>query len=349
MPKVSEQPGVWLAHLLSEHVSGNTTRREYRLTPVLHPRPATGTASHQVRCGACGGEVTWVVQNAADTRAQRRRLALRGWGAFVGATGLPLLLALSNSPIVILGVIVTVAGWVYAARAYWTWLVTHGVWVEGYQNWKHHSVKVPPRSARRQVDKAIARSPAAGPAATTITATLRTSAGVIVLRLFPDQAPNTVQNFVGLAEGTKEWTDPRTGKPTKARIYDGTTFHRVRHDMIQGGDPVGNGTGTPGYLFDAEIHPDLKFDRPGLLGMAHGNDINANGCQFFITTSPAQWLTGRYTIFGEVIEGQDVVQRISAGPSGKSVEIGASPPVVHDLGIPRQAVVIESVTIGRSG
>jgi peptidyl-prolyl cis-trans isomerase A (cyclophilin A) len=145
----------------------------------------------------------------------------------------------------------------------------------------------------------------------TLTATLRTNQGTIVVRLFPDQAPKTVRNFVELAQGGREWTDPRTSKPSHESLYNGTIFHRVIPDfMIQGGDPLGTGTGGPGYQFGDEIHPDLAFNRPYLLGMANAGP-GTNGSQFFITTVPTPWLTGKHTIFGEVIEGNDVVDAIS--------------------------------------
>ena len=146
---------------------------------------------------------------------------------------------------------------------------------------------------------------------TTQTATLHTSQGTIVIRLFPDHAPKTVRNFVDLAQGAREWTDPRTGSTTTGRLYDGTIFHRVIPNfMIQGGDPLGTGTGGPGYEFADEFHPDLEFDRPYLLAMANAGP-GTNGSQFFITTVPTPHLNRRHTIFGEVIEGQDVVDQIS--------------------------------------
>jgi peptidyl-prolyl cis-trans isomerase A (cyclophilin A) len=146
---------------------------------------------------------------------------------------------------------------------------------------------------------------------TTLTATLHTSQGNIVIRLLPDHAPKTVGNFVELAQGAREWTDPRTGRATKERLYDGTIFHRVIPNfMIQGGDPLGTGTGGPGYQFADEFHPDLMFDRPYLLAMANAGP-GTNGSQFFITTVPTPHLNRRHTIFGEVVEGQDVVAQIS--------------------------------------
>src|SRR5579862_5552531 len=144
-----------------------------------------------------------------------------------------------------------------------------------------------------------------------LTATLTTTQGTVTVRLFPDHAPLTVRNFVELAEGGREWTNPATGATTKDKLYDGTIFHRVIAGfMIQGGDPLGTGTGGPGYRFADEIHPELAFTRPYLLAMANAGP-DTNGSQFFITTVPTPWLNGKHTIFGEVIEGSDVVDKIS--------------------------------------
>jgi peptidyl-prolyl cis-trans isomerase A (cyclophilin A) len=148
------------------------------------------------------------------------------------------------------------------------------------------------------------------------TATFVTSLGQFTVRLMPEHAPTTVANFTGLATGEKEWTDPRTGQRSNARLYDGTMFHRVIPDfMIQGGDPLGQGTGGPGYEFEDET-PDSgpSFDRPGLLAMANAGP-NSNGSQFFVTVVPTPWLTGKHTIFGEVTEGMDVVNAISTTPT----------------------------------
>jgi peptidyl-prolyl cis-trans isomerase A (cyclophilin A) len=153
-------------------------------------------------------------------------------------------------------------------------------------------------------------------------ATLNTSAGPIVVQLFGDHAPKTVKNFVELAEGTREWTDPRTGSTETKKLYDGTVFHRVIPNfMVQGGDPLGTGTGGPGYAFDDEIHPDLAFDRPYLLAMANAGKRGGrgtNGSQFFITVAPTTWLQGKHTIFGEVADqaSRDVVDRIAATQTG---------------------------------
>jgi peptidyl-prolyl cis-trans isomerase A (cyclophilin A) len=143
-----------------------------------------------------------------------------------------------------------------------------------------------------------------------IFATFQTSAGDIVIKLLPEKAPKTVENFLGLAEGTRESKDPRSGQMVKKPLYDGTVFHRVIPDfMIQGGDPLGTGTGGPGYKFGDEIGPDNKFDRPGLLAMANAGP-NTNGSQFFITEVPTPHLNKGHTIFGEVVKGGDLVGKI---------------------------------------
>ncbi len=148
-------------------------------------------------------------------------------------------------------------------------------------------------------------------------ATFQTSAGDIVVKLFPDKAPKTVENFVGLVEGTKEWTEPK-GAKVKRPLYDGTIFHRVIPDfMIQGGDPMGTGYGGPGYKFADEIGPDNKFDRPGLLAMANAGP-NTNGSQFFITEVPTPHLNRGHTIFGEVVKGVDLIAKIARAGNGKT-------------------------------
>jgi len=163
-------------------------------------------------------------------------------------------------------------------------------------------------------------------------ATLETSMGTIRVRLFPQEAPKTVENFVGLATGTKEWTDPTTGEKVRRPLYDGTIFHRVIPEfMIQGGDPRGNGTGGPGYTFEDEFQSGRKFDRPGLLAMANAGP-NTNGSQFFITEVPTPWLNNRHTIFGEVVEGMEVVRAIARTERGPGDR-------------PRRDVVLESVKI----
>jgi peptidyl-prolyl cis-trans isomerase A (cyclophilin A) len=169
-----------------------------------------------------------------------------------------------------------------------------------------------------------------------LTATLHTTAGDIVVQLFPDHAPVTVQNFVGLAEGSKEWTNPATGQKSNESLYAGTVFHRVIDGfMIQGGDPLGSGRGGPGYQFKDEFHPDLRFDRPYLLAMANAGP-GTNGSQFFITTGPTPHLNRRHTIFGEVADADSraVVDRIDKTPTDRSDR-------------PREDVTINSVTIER--
>ncbi|ALM40236.1 MULTISPECIES: peptidylprolyl isomerase [Streptomyces] len=145
-------------------------------------------------------------------------------------------------------------------------------------------------------------------------ATLKTNHGDINVRLFPNHAPKTVKNFVGLATGEQEWTNPETGQKTSDKLYDGTVFHRVISGfMLQGGDPLGNGTGGPGYQFADEFHPDLAFNKPYLLAMANAGP-GTNGSQFFITVAPTAWLTNKHTIFGEVVDpaSQKVVDEIAA-------------------------------------
>ena len=155
-------------------------------------------------------------------------------------------------------------------------------------------------------------------------ATIKTNLGSMRIQLFPDKAPNTVANFVGLAEGTK------TGKP----FYNGVIFHRVIKDfMIQGGDPLGTGTGGPGYKFEDEIDSSLTFDAPGILAMANSGP-NTNGSQFFITIVPTPWLNGKHTIFGKVISGQDIVTKIENTPVGPNDK-------------PVTPVTIQSISIGR--
>lgn len=145
-------------------------------------------------------------------------------------------------------------------------------------------------------------------------ATLKTSMGDIVIQLFEEKAPKTVANFVDLASGTKEWTDPKTGAKVKRPLYNGTIFHRVIPGfMIQAGDPLGNGTGGPGYRFEDEINPNLKHSKPGILSMANAGP-NTNGSQFFITQKATPWLDGKHTVFGEVVKGQNVVDAIANTP-----------------------------------
>lgn len=149
-------------------------------------------------------------------------------------------------------------------------------------------------------------------------ATFDTSEGMIVCRLFETDAPVTVKNFVELAEGKKEWTDPRTHQKTTQPLYNGTIFHRVIPNfMIQGGDPAGSGMGGPGYRFQDETKGSKhSFDVKGKLAMANAGP-NTNGSQFFITVAPTPWLTGNHTIFGEVVEGQEVADKITGVPRNR--------------------------------
>ncbi len=159
-----------------------------------------------------------------------------------------------------------------------------------------------------------------------------TSLGKIVCELYPDKTPKTVDNFVGLAKGEKEWTDPKSKETVKKPLYDGTIFHRVIPDfMIQGGDPLGLGIGGPGYKFEDEIIDSLKFDKIGRLAMANSGP-NTNGSQFFITVAETPWLNGRHTIFGQVIKGQDVANKIAAADRGQNDR-------------PVKDVVLKSITI----
>jgi len=165
-------------------------------------------------------------------------------------------------------------------------------------------------------------------------ATLKTSMGDIVVQLFEDKAPKTVANFIGLATGTKEWTDPKTGEKVKRPLYNGTIFHRVIPGfMIQGGDPLGNGTGGPGYRFEDEFNPELRHTRGGILSMANSGP-NTNGSQFFITLAPTLHLDNRHSIFGEVVKGQEVV-----------VAIGNTPRDSRDR--PLKDVVLKEVVVSR--
>ena len=149
-------------------------------------------------------------------------------------------------------------------------------------------------------------------------AVIYTSMGNIVCRLFDKESPKTVANFVGLAKGTKQWTNPSTGKTMHTALYSGSSFHRVIPGfMIQGGDPIGTGEGSPGYKFDDEIASDRHFDKAGVLAMANSGP-NTNGSQFFITVGPASHLEGHYSIFGEVVSGQDVADAISQVPRDES-------------------------------
>ena len=167
------------------------------------------------------------------------------------------------------------------------------------------------------------------------TATFDTSEGTFKVKLFDDKAPNTVANFVGLAEGTKEWTDPKTGQKVKKPFYDGLIFHRVIDGfMIQGGDPLGQGTGGPGYTFGDEFHPKLRHHKAGILSMANRGP-NTNGGQFFITLAETPWLDNKHAIFGEVTEGKDVVEKIGKTRTGAQDR-------------PAKEIVINSVKISKS-
>ena len=146
-------------------------------------------------------------------------------------------------------------------------------------------------------------------------ATLKTSMGDIVIRLHDDKAPKTVANFVGLATGAREWTDPKTREKVKRSLYNGTIFHRVDPTfMIQGGDPLGTGYGGPGYRFADEFPPDLKHNKPGILSMANTGP-NTNGSQFFITSRATPNLDGRHSVFGEVVKGLEVAVAIGKVPA----------------------------------
>jgi peptidyl-prolyl cis-trans isomerase A (cyclophilin A) len=163
-------------------------------------------------------------------------------------------------------------------------------------------------------------------------AVLDTTLGEITCELFPDKAAETVQNFVGLANGTKEFVDPQTRERTKRPFYNGLVFHRVIPKfMIQGGCPLGSGTGGPGYKFKDEFTDDLSFDRSGRLAMANAGP-GTNGSQFFITVAPTDWLDNHHTIFGQVTKGMDVVNKIVSTPRGSNDR-------------PKTAVVVNTVKI----
>ena len=147
-------------------------------------------------------------------------------------------------------------------------------------------------------------------------ATFKTSEGDFKAKLHAAECPITVGNFVGLATGQIPWTDPNTGEPAGRPLYDGTIFHRVIKDfMLQGGDPLGRGTGGPGYRFQDEFVPSLKHDKPGILSMANAGP-NTNGSQFLVCEVATPWLDGRHSVFGEVVEGMDVVLKIAQTPTG---------------------------------
>ena len=167
-------------------------------------------------------------------------------------------------------------------------------------------------------------------------ATFRTSHGDIVVKLLSNHSPKTVRNFVELAEGKREWIDPESGEKTNRRFYDGLTFHRVISGfMIQGGCPLGTGTGGPGYRFEDEFHPELRFDRPYLFAMANAGP-NTNGSQFFITVGPQPHLNNKHSIFGEVVDpaSQKVVDAICQVPTGA-------------MDRPKEPVIVSAVDIER--
>jgi peptidyl-prolyl cis-trans isomerase A (cyclophilin A) len=167
-------------------------------------------------------------------------------------------------------------------------------------------------------------------------ARFETTEGDFTIRLFEKEAPNTVANFVGLAEGTREWSDPATGEKRTGPFYNGVIFHRVIDGfMIQGGDPLGQGTGGPGYKFADEFHPSLRHSRAGILSMANAGP-NTNGSQFFITLAPTPHLDNRHSVFGEVVEGLDVVQRIGRVQTGRQ-DRPVTPVVMNKVSIQRIA------------
>jgi peptidyl-prolyl cis-trans isomerase A (cyclophilin A) len=160
-----------------------------------------------------------------------------------------------------------------------------------------------------------------------------TSEGNFTARLFDTETPNTVANFTGLADGSKEWTDPRTGRKVKQPYFNGTVFHRVIDGfMIQGGDPLGQGTGGPGYTFADEFHPKLKHDKAGILSMANRGP-NTNGGQFFITLAATPWLDNKHSVFGEITEGMDVVKKIGGTATSKPGDRPVKPITVESVRI----------------
>jgi peptidyl-prolyl cis-trans isomerase A (cyclophilin A) len=160
-----------------------------------------------------------------------------------------------------------------------------------------------------------------------------TTEGNFTARLFDSETPNTVANFRGLADGSKEWTDPRTRRKVKQPYYNGTIFHRVIDGfMIQGGDPLGQGTGGPGYTFADEFHPRLRHNKAGILSMANRGP-NTNGGQFFITLAETPWLDNKHTVFGEITDGMDVVSRIGRTATSKPGDR------------PVKAITIEKITV----
>src|SRR5712692_5017561 len=163
-----------------------------------------------------------------------------------------------------------------------------------------------------------------------------TSEGKFTIQLFDQEAPKTVENFVGLASGTKEWTDPRTGRNGTGPYYNGTIFHRVIDGfMIQGGDPLGQGTGGPGYKFADEFHPKARHTKAGILSMANAGP-NTNGGQFFITLDATSWLDNKHSVFGEVISGMDVVKKIGSTATSKPGDRPVKPITIQSITIERK-------------
>ena len=202
--------------------------------------------------------------------------------------------------------------------------------------------------ARKNLQQKLAQASAAPPKVNTddvaktlgvkpgekLYATFETTMGILVAELFWEKAPNTVTNFVQLAEGAKEWTNKKTGKVEKTPLYNGTIFHRVIPDfMIQGGDPDGNGTGGPGFRFADEFNPELRHIGPGVLSMANSGK-NTNGSQFFITEKDTPWLDGRHSVFGKVTEGADLIPKITRVEKSEGDK-------------PKVDIVLKKVTIGR--
>ena len=167
-------------------------------------------------------------------------------------------------------------------------------------------------------------------------AVFTTSEGTFKIKLFDQEVPNTVANFVGLAEGTKEFTDPKTGQKTKRPFYDGLVFHRVIEGfMLQGGCPLGTGTGGPGYKFADEFSPKLRHSKPGMLSMANSGP-NTNGGQFFITLVPTPWLDNKHSVFGEITEGMDVVNKIGKTATSKPGDRPVKPITINSVTIEKK-------------
>ena len=163
-----------------------------------------------------------------------------------------------------------------------------------------------------------------------------TSEGNFTARLFDAEAPNTVANFTGLADGSKEWTDPRSGRKVSQPYFNGTLFHRVIDGfMIQGGDPLGQGTGGPGFTFADEFHPKLRHSKAGMLSMANRGP-NTNGGQFFITLAATPWLDDKHSVFGEIVEGMDVVEKIGGTATSKPGDRPVKPITVESVSIEKK-------------